>query len=81
MIMNLDNIIKDVVMKIVNMKDGESSTIRQLVNEKLSTKEMFEIQKNVIKQLSDKNIILDYSKYDNQVVGLLFDLDFIKKTN
>lgn len=42
-----------------------------------NTEELFEINKGVLISCKEKNIILNFNKYKNQVVGLPFNIPFI----
>lgn len=79
--MNLANIINNVINEIINMKDGNSSTIRDLIKVNLTIPELFEVQEAVVKELKKHNIMLDYSKHDGKFEGLPFNLEFVKRTN
>lgn len=81
--MDKNLVIEKIVDYIKNMKFGESSSIRTICNsvsnEKYDFEELFDIQEIVIKRCEEQGIICDYSKYDGAIVGLPYDLDFVKK--
>jgi len=49
-------------------------------NNELTFKNLFELQELLIKKSQEKNILLDFSKYDGQAVGLPFNIPFVKRS-
>ena len=75
----LENVSKAIADTILAMPVGSQSSIRILAGEfPVSEEDMFEIQDRVMKALKGK-CKLDYSEYDNKVVGLPYNLVFTKK--
>lgn len=72
-----------IVDYIKNMRIGDSNSIGAIVknvfNKELSVDELFDIQDIVMQKCEEQGIICDYSKNDGYVVGLPFNLDFIRK--
>ena len=81
--MNDNVIVEKIIDYIKNMKNGEISSIRAIynnvTNQECDFEELFDIQEIVVKKCREQGIICDYSKYDGTVVGLPFNLDFVKK--
>lgn len=81
---NFDEIVNKLVAELNKLPDGsEISTIqllRKFDNNGFSTHDLFEIQKLFIKKCNEQYIELDYSKHKDSVVGLPFNISFIKKT-
>lgn len=78
--MELDNIVDEVVKKIEQMKDGETSSIAKLIGRHIEVKDYIYVQERVIETLKEKNIVLDYSKHEGKEVGLSWVISFIKRT-
>lgn len=82
--MTKEQIIEGIVNYIERMNDGEKAGIHDIFNEivkSLSEEfDLFMIQEEVEKKCEEKGIICDYSKWDNAIVGLPYDLEFIKKS-
>lgn len=74
--------IKGTVIKIEKMEDGTKTTIYDLVDEhnKFTSQQLFEIYKVVNEVCSKLNIDLDQSAHKNQVIGLPYNISFIKRT-
>jgi hypothetical protein len=49
-------------------------------NFEIITKDMFLINKEVIERAENEGIFLDFSKYVGKMVGLLFNISFVKRT-
>ena len=81
--MNLEKITNDLVEKIKNLQPDTETTISKLIgNDSISdysSDDLFNIYKSVIKKCEEENIILSFDKYKNQVVGLPYNIPFIKK--
>lgn len=72
----------NVVKKIIDMPENTESTIYELVDSDKRTdgKFMFELHKLVMEVCKKINITLDFSKHDGQIIGLPYNISFIKKT-
>lgn len=72
----------NVVKKIIALPENSETTISKLVDDdkKLNSKFMFEINKAVTEVCKKININLDKSKHDGQIIGLPFNISFVKKT-
>lgn len=72
----------DVVKKIIDLPENTETTISQLIdsNNKSDSKFMFEINKSVTEVCEKIDITLDKSKHSGQIIGLPFNISFIKKT-
>lgn len=72
-----------IVDYIRNMKIGESNSIGAIVknvfNKELNVDELFDIQDIVMQKCEEQGIICDYSKNEGAIVGLPFNINFIKK--
>lgn len=83
-LINFDEIVNKLIVELNKLPDGfEISTIqllRKFDNNDYSTHDLFEIQKLFIKKCNEQYIELDYSKHKDSVVGLPFNISFIKKT-
>lgn len=84
---NQENNIEETVNKLLNilkgMPSGTETSVTKLLGKgtfyKYTTKQLFEITKQLIKKCEEERIILDYSKYEDTAVGLPFNIDFIKR--
>lgn len=47
---------------------------------KLESRDLFKLQEKLIAKSSEKNILLDFSKYEEQAVGLPFNIPFVKRS-
>ena len=81
---NNDLIVNEIVNFIEKMKDGDTNSIHNIYNkianngnEKI---DLFVIQQKVERICENKGIILDISKYNDQIVGMPYDLEFMKKS-
>ena len=83
-LINFDEIVNKLIVELNKLPNGfEISTIqllRKFDNNDYSTHDLFEIQKLFIKKCNEQYIELDYSKHKDSVVGLPFNISFIKKT-
>ena len=81
--MNLEKITNDLVEKIKDLQPETETTISKLIgNDSISnysSEDLFNIYKSVIKKCEEENIELSFDKYKNQVVGLPYNIPFIKK--
>lgn len=73
-----EEIVSEVVKKIEGMEEGESASIEALVNGKTNI-DLYYVFEEVDKRLRRENIILDYSRFENQIVGSMENLPFIKR--
>lgn len=72
----------DLVQKIKDMKSGAETTIALLLGDIITDyteDELFKITDEVIETCKLENIELDFSKYANQKVGLLYNIPFVKR--
>lgn len=60
-------------------RNSITSLVDKFTDEKLSTEQLFELQKLVIKELEKVNVKLDYSEYKGMAVGLPFNSLFTVK--
>ena len=82
--MEINKIVSMVIDKIKELPEGTETSISCIISKifmdnKLSTNDLFKINRDVINKVELENIVLDYSKYNNQEVGLPFNIPFIKK--
>ena len=81
--MNLEKITNELVEKIKDLQPDTETTISKLIgNDSISnysSEDLFNIYKSVIKKCEEENIELSFDKYKNQVVGLPYNIPFIKK--
>ena len=81
--MNLEKITNELVEKIKDLQPDTETTILKLIeNDSISnysSEDLFNIYKSVIKKCEEENIELSFDKYKNQVVGLPYNIPFIKK--
>ena len=80
---NNDLIVNEIVNFIEKMNDGDTNSIHNIYN-KIANNEnekidLFVIQQKVERICENKGIILDYSAYDGQMVGVPYSLEFVKK--
>ena len=82
---NAEIVINEIVNYIINMNVGEKSTIKSIyehiINKLNITVDMdlLNVQNQVENICESKGIILDYSEYDGQIVGVPYSLEFVKK--
>lgn len=78
-----NNLIEKIIDYIKNMKFGESNSIINIVNivstQKYNVDELFDIQETVLKRCEEQCILCDYSKWKETIVGLPFNIQFVKK--
>jgi hypothetical protein len=72
----------DVVKKIIALPENSETTITKLVDSdnKSNSKYMFSINNAVTEVCKKININLDKSKHDGQIIGLPYNISFVKKT-
>ena len=76
---NIDSIVDNVVSEIEKMEDNATTSISALINNnEIDRKTNFEIYNFVIKKLKDKGLYLNFGQYENQRVGLPFNIPFKK---
>ncbi len=73
-----ENIVSEVVKKIENMEDGQSASISELVEVKPDI-DLYYVFEEVDKRLRKEHIILDYSRFEDMMVGSIENLPFIKR--
>lgn len=79
---DIEDVVNEVVTAIEKLpKETEISIFEILKSdiEKYDTKELFEINKKVIKKCEEIGIKLNFDKYKGQIVGLPFNIPFIKE--
>ncbi len=79
---NIDNTINVIVDVIEHLQSGTEISISQILGKNIDnyeTNELFEINKCVLKKCEENGIKLDFSKYAGQIVGLPFNIPFIKE--
>ena len=77
----LNEIVYNVVKKIIDLPDGSETSISKLVdNEETfhNIELMFKISEMVYSVCEKINIILDKSKYEGMYLGLPFNIQFVK---
>lgn len=74
--------IYNIVKKIIDLPEGTETTISKLLDDTTNSynKFMFEINKIVTEVCKKINIQLDKSNYKNAVVGLPYNIPFVKKS-
>lgn len=73
--------VKKIVTKIIEMEDETENSISNLLGgdvQKFTSKQLFDIDKLVSEVCSQFKIKLDRSKYENQIVGLPYNIPFKK---
>lgn len=82
---NAEIVINEIVNYIINMDVGEKNTIKSIyehiINKLNITDDMdlLNVQNQVETMCENKGIILDYSAYYGQMVGVPYSLEFVKK--
>ncbi len=78
-----NNIVNDIIKKIKELPVNTETSISQLIGPNAlrdySSQELVNITDEVLDKCKEENIELDFSKYANQKIGLLFNIPFIKK--
>ena len=75
-------IIEDVIELYKEMEYGESNSVHQLVKHAgydIDHDELFDVLNALVKYAENNGEILDYSEYDNKIVGLAYNLWFVKR--
>lgn len=75
---NVEEISKKLVLDIQNLEDDIETSISTLLNRKLDSKTMFNIYNLVIGKLKEVGLYLNFGEYENQRVGLPFNIPFKK---
>lgn len=78
--MEQNEIIQEVITKIENMKDGERTSIGAIIGKRMSTEDYVIIFEKVYTALFEKGIVLDFSEYEGEKVGLPALTPFVKRT-
>ena len=80
---NLDNIVNKMIEKIELLPVNIETSICQLLDkenlDRLSNDDLFKITSLFNQKCKEKNIVIDNSKYAGQLIGLPFNIPFIKK--
>lgn len=81
---NNDLIVNEIVNFIEKTNDGYTNSIYNIYN-KIANNEnekidLFVIQQQVERVCENKGIILDSSKYNGKIVGMTYDLEFMRKS-
>lgn len=81
---DIDKIVNNIFNEIKELSDETEISISELIKKlnlslDFSTEDMFEIEKKVREKAETEGIILDKSKYDGTVVGLPFNIPFVKR--
>lgn len=75
-----NNLVFEVVKQIIEMPAGTESSITKLLgNSQYSSKQLFDIYLCVNKVCKKLNIVMDFSRENAKVDGLLYNLPFVKK--
>lgn len=81
--MDLETIIENLTSKIKELEPNTETSISSLLGKDVianySSNNLFDIYNGVIKKCKEENIDLDFSKYKGQIVGLPYNIPFIKK--
>ena len=81
--MNLEKITNELVEKIKALQPNIETSITKLIGSdsvsNYSSEDLFNIYKSVIKKCKEENIELNFDKYKNKIVGLPYNIPFIKK--
>lgn len=78
--MELTSIINEVIIKIENMKDGERTSIGTIIGKRMRAEDYVIIFEKVYNALYEKGIVLDFSEFEGQKVGLPALTPFVKRT-
>lgn len=80
-----DNLKDEMFDYIKKMSDGESDSIKNIYDKfcknKIEKIDLFKLQEEIENECEKYGIILDYSKYDSAIVGLPYDISFVKISN
>lgn len=78
-IKNINSISEKIVEKIQKLDDNEVASITTLLDgNKYDSKTMFDIYDTTVKKLKEVGLYLNFGKYENQRVGLPFNIPFKK---
>ena len=80
--MKIATVIQDVIGLYDEMEYGESASISILVRDAgydIDHDDLFEVLGALSEYAKSKDEVLDYSEYDNKVVGLAYNLWFVKR--
>lgn len=81
--MDLETIIENLTNKIKELEPNTETSIPSLLGKDVitnySSNDLFDIYIGVINKCKEENIDLDFSKYKGQIVGLPYNIPFIKK--
>lgn len=70
----------EVVKKIIEMPNGTESSVSKLLGtSQYSSEQLFDIHNSVNEVCKKLNIGIDYSEYKDKIVGLPFNIPFVKK--
>lgn len=75
---DIENISKQIVDDIQKLDDNTVISISSLVNKKIDSKIMFQIYDLVVQKLKDIGLYMNFGEYENQRVGLPFNIPFKK---
>lgn len=75
---DIENISKQIVDDIQKLDDNTEISISSLVNKKIDSKIMFQIYDLVVQKLKDIGLYMNFGEYENQRVGLPFNIPFKK---
>lgn len=80
---NVEEIVEKLFLKLEELPSGYETSTSELLGkdslENFSTKELFDINKQLIEKCEKENIKLNFDKYSGAVVGLPFNIPFIKE--
>ena len=80
---NVEEIVEKLFLKLKELPSGYETSTSELLGkdslENFSTKDLFDINKQLIEKCEKENIKLNFDKYSGAVVGLPFNIPFIKE--
>jgi len=76
---DIEEISNKLVTDIKNIKENSETSISALINRKIDSKTMFNIYELTVKKLNEVGLYLNFGKYENQRVGLPFNVPFTKE--
>ena len=80
---NVEEIVEKLFLKLKELPSGYETSTSELLGkdslENFSTKDLFDINKQLIEKCKKENIKLNFDKYSDAVVGLPFNIPFIKE--
>lgn len=73
--------IEEIVNEIIELPDGAENSVANLLSnvKDYTSKQLFDIQKCVVKVCNELNIELDYSRNQGKTLGLPYNIPFIKR--